>query len=116
MSNIEFDAIEAKKAVSRVKERSTGPDTLVELATILDAATRTILHLEGELVGLRAIAHTIKEQADNRIALADARSAEGQTTIAQLRARIGELEQVLAHIASMSWWEAMRHAAKIAHG
>lgn len=56
-----FDSVEAQKAIARVRENSTGPDTLAELSDLLEGAVTTVSGLEGEVGALQGRVHAQQE-------------------------------------------------------
>ena len=69
------DLEEIQKAISRVRERSTGPGTVDHLAALLSEARRELVSLPTELSNLKSQLATVKEQAVNTRASAEKEKA-----------------------------------------
>ena len=104
-----FDPVEAKKAIARVREHSTGPDTITELGDLLEGAVTRVSNLEGDVGMLQGQLHvhqdTVKHTRENaealdemsRDALADAEFHE-QTLV---RSLADLMEQALTRITGL---------------
>ena len=80
------DLEEIQKAISRVRERSTGPGTVDHLAALLSEARRELVSLPVELANLKSQLATVQEQAVNKCANAEKDKAAARDALAAAKA------------------------------
>ena len=81
-----IDLEEIQKAISRVRERSTGPGTIDHLAALLSEARRELVSLPVELANLKSQLATVQEQAVNTRASAEKEKAAARAALVAAQA------------------------------
>ncbi|KKN52694.1 hypothetical protein LCGC14_0609750 [marine sediment metagenome] len=93
-----FDAVEARKAIARVREQSTGPDTLAELSDLLEGAVSTVSTLEAKVGTMRGTVHAHQETAQHARESAEALDGMSRDALADAELHERTLVRSLADL------------------
>lgn len=107
-----LDRAKSERAAAATQAEQTGQ--IVELVSLLEAAVQSLDRTEADAEALRSEITAIQMRAQAQAAAAAAQVEELDAERARLAGVDATHAAVLERIASMSWWEAMRAAARTA--